>query len=655
MAALRKIPIIAAHNCSMKLGWLLIFVAVAGCSNAPSERQDTPTAKRDRSTDGFTVTDPTETPSAWLSDGRVGFRINRRGDGEGEPFFSATGYQKSGEEKLVAQPTVCPPLFKIDGAIPNVSELKNYRQTLDPQTGVLATEYTWNAHQVRTRIAIDPETGVITQESNVSPTAGVSTFDGYAFSNPTSATTTATPPTPPPTADKPTFSTSVGNVVDGDSIRTYRHVQTRRSSISLTEKQLDMVATKYQRRPQIEIEGDEVSQSYARSLDFYLRQSVNADGTMSVAPMGLSSDHYFGHVFWDADVWVLPALALLDPARAKAIPNYRLRLRKAAEENFQRWLGDGRPTGHGSLGSVDSTVSARGAKYPWESAVSGKETVPGPSKFEDHLTGSVAWSLRYGAKLGLVDPVQSAEITRLAGLFYVRRMSPTGLLGTMSPDENHIGDNDLYTNILANECIDTLEASKPNPRAPLPKDEKSFLTYDNDPVRGYKQAAAVLAIYPLQYAPAEKQASVMLERFMDKVTKNGPAMSDSVHATILARLGRADEAYALWQKDRDEFANHPLWMFSEKRSKPVTYFVTGAGGWMQTLLYGFLGLRLDDQPMPGAAWKLKLKSGAWISGTPHLPSAWKRLAVTVVLDGKPYRLTASGNTLRAESGVPPAP
>jgi len=52
--------------------------------------------------------------------------------------------------------------------------------------------------------------------------------------------------------------------------------------------------------------------------------------------------------------------------------------------------------------------------------------------------------------------------------------------------------------------------------------------------------------------------------------------------------------------------------------------------------------------MPGAVWKLKQKSGAWISAIPHLPSAWKRLAVTVVLDGKPYRLTASGKTLRAE-------
>jgi hypothetical protein len=376
---------------------------------------------------------------------------------------------------------------------------------------------------------------------------------------------------------------------------------------------------------------------------------------MSVAPMGLSSDHYNGHIFWDADVWVFPALALLDPQRASAIPMYRLRTLPAAQANYWQWLAAGRPTGSGNLGAQGKMEAAPGAKYPWESSVSGGETVPGPSKFEDHITGSIAWSLQYGAKLGIVSTAELSKVTNLAANFYLHRMSPTGLLGTMSPDENHIGDNDLYTNILANECIDTLEASKPNQRAPLPKDDQSFLTYDNDPVRGYKQAAAVLAIYPLQYAPAEKQASVMLERFMDKVTKNGPAMSDSVHATILARLGRADEAYALWQKDRDEFANHPLWMFSEKRSKPETYFVTGAGGWMQTLLYGFLGLRLDDQPLPNAAWKLQLKSGAWISAVPHLPAAWKRLALTVVLDGKPYRLTANGATLRAESGIGASP
>jgi hypothetical protein len=623
-----------AHNSDVKSVWILAAVGLVGwgCSPAPTKASSDPKPTvASGPTNLLTVTDPLAEPSAWLSNGLVGVRVNRRGDGDGEPYFSINGYQTTGEEKLFAEPSPVLPLFKVDDRLPMPSEFEEYKQVLDTATGILRTKYRWNGHTVESEASIDSETGAVSQRAVISPAIGVSALVGTKYLPATEAEDIDDSLSGGgESGNKVTF----GTKVTGTKVEVWRRSEQR--SDTNTEPQ------RASRPPQIEIEGDPESERYARSLDFYLRQSVNANGTMSVAPMGLSSDHYFGHIFWDADIWVFPALALLYPERAKAIPNYRIRMRKPAMENFNQWMADGRPYGKGSLGVLPSTGKFMGVKYPWESSVSGRETVPGPSKYQDHITGSIAWSLRYGAKLGLVDPARSQEITGLAGLFYLNRMSPTGLLGTMSPDENHIGDNDLYTNILANECIDTLESSKPNQRAPLPKDAKSFLTYDNDPVRGYKQAAAVLAIYPLQYPPAEKQAVVMLDRFMGKVSKNGPAMSDSVHATILARLGRADEAYELWKKDRVEFADQPLMMFSEKRSKPVTYFVTGAGGWMQTLLYGFLGLRIDDQPRPKAAWQQKLKSGAYISAEPRLPSAWKKLAVSVVIDGVTYRATATG-------------
>jgi trehalose/maltose hydrolase-like predicted phosphorylase len=628
----------------VKPGWILVAVGLVGwgCNPAPTKDSTDPKPTVAAGpTNLLTVTDPLAEPSAWLSNGLVGLRINRRGDGEGEPMFLADGYATTGEEKILPMPSLLHPIFKIDGSFPKLSELEVYEQVLDTATGDLKTKYRWNGHTVGTTVSIDPTTGTIQQKSTITPAVGVSTRIREDYLPATEAEDSKESPFIDAETGR---QVSFGVRVAGTKVEAWRRIEPKPGSLALQSA--------LPKLPQIDIEGDPDSERYARSLDFYLRQSVNAKGTMSVAPMGLSSDHYSGHIFWDADIWVFPALALLDPARAKAIPNYRIRMQKPAMENFNQWMADGRPYGKGSLGVPPSTGKFMGVKYPWESSVSGKETVPGPSKYQDHITGSIAWSLRYGAKLGLVDPARSAEITRLAGLFYLNRMSPTGLLGTMSPDENHIGDNDLYTNILANECIDTLESSKPNQRAPLPKDATSFLTYDKDPVRGYKQAAAVLAIYPLQYPPAEKQASVMLDRFVSKVSKNGPAMSDSVHATILARLGRADEAYELWKKDRVEFADQPLMMFSEKRSKPVTYFVTGAGGWMQTLLYGFLGLRIDDQPRPKAAWQQKLKSGAYISAEPHLPSAWKKLAVSVVIDGVTYRATATGSSFQMAAVKP---
>ena len=70
----------------------------------------------------------------------------------------------------------------------------------------------------------------------------------------------------------------------------------------------------------------------------------------------------------------------------------------------------------------------------------------------------------------------------------------------MSPDENHIGDNDLYTNLLA-MWLTNGRKWPATPTYKLPKDAKGFLTYDGDPVKGYKQAAAILACYPPSSTP----------------------------------------------------------------------------------------------------------------------------------------------------------
>jgi trehalose/maltose hydrolase-like predicted phosphorylase len=157
----------------------------------------------------------------------------------------------------------------------------------------------------------------------------------------------------------------------------------------------------------------------------------------------------------------------------------------------------------------------------------------------------------------------------------------------------------------------------------LPADSTSFLTYEGDRMQPYKQAAAVLSIYPLQYPPAEAHARTMIERFQDKIIPHGPAMADSIHATIWARLGEPEKAYDLWKKSWSDFVKGPLLLFSEKRSSPATYFTTGAAGSLQSVIYGFLGFRVDEAPQPGAAWQLPLKNGRWLSIKPDLPLAWK--------------------------------
>lgn len=398
----------------------------------------------------------------------------------------------------------------------------------------------------------------------------------------------------------------------------------------------------------IEIDGPLEDQQFVNSAVYYLSSLLGKNSKMGVSPLGLSGTTYNGHVFWDADVWVFPALALIDPEGATAIPRYRVRMSEAARKNFK-----GRHSfaiGARELGPELDLVN--GVQFPWESSVSGLEVCMTEARQQHHITASVMYGLSLADDLGLMNHNSVQKVGELAANFYDYRAmdgkqvsnenSKRSIGHTLSPDEFHLADDDLYTNIAAEQVMRRYGKGMENVEFFRPRDEKSFLNYSEDRLRGYKQAAGVLAIYPLQDPAVEKEAKIMLDRFADKVTENGPAMSDSVHALIWARLGETEKAYETWHKSWKPFTQHPLLLFSEKKRKEVTYFTTGAAGSLQTVLYGFLGFRLDYKKQPGAAWSTPLRNGRWLSVKPNLPKEWKKVTLrNFSVLGKRYTLTAT--------------
>jgi trehalose/maltose hydrolase-like predicted phosphorylase len=122
------------------------------------------------------------------------------------------------------------------------------------------------------------------------------------------------------------------------------------------------------------IDGDPQSQQDVHSMLYHL-YAFSREGTgYSLSPMGLSGLGYNGHVFWDADLWMFPALLVMHPELAKNMIEYRYeRLEEAKRNAFS----------HGY----------KGAMFPWESAETGVEETPvwalsGP--FEHHITADVA-------------------------------------------------------------------------------------------------------------------------------------------------------------------------------------------------------------------------------------------------------------------------
>lgn len=394
----------------------------------------------------------------------------------------------------------------------------------------------------------------------------------------------------------------------------------------------------------IVIDGPKKDQQALHSCMFYLLQSVREGSQWSIPPMGLSDNAFAGHVFWDADLWMFPALILQHPKLARAIVDYRYNTLQGAVANakLERYPG---------------------AQYAWESGYTGKEDTPPHLVYrhERHINGDVAlaqWQyylatgdLNWLKSRGL--PVIEATADYWVGrATFVEDKNRYEIHQVVPPDENaERVDNSAYTNCIARLNLDIatraahLAGRSPNPRwaevsakmyIPIDMVEKRLIAHDD--YRGFeaKQADTELVIYPLQCRiGGEAYADIYKGTFgfyAPKVMKNGPAMSSSAHAVIAARLGDSKQAYADFVNSYKPFLRGPFNYFNEKRSR--TYenmcFLTGAAGPIQAALFGLAGVRMDyfSDGEPNYA--------------PCLPSQWNAVRITgVEWRGKTFDLVVS--------------
>jgi trehalose/maltose hydrolase-like predicted phosphorylase len=381
----------------------------------------------------------------------------------------------------------------------------------------------------------------------------------------------------------------------------------------------------------IKIEGDPQAQQDVHSMLYHLYSFSRAGTAYSPSPMGLSGLGYNGHVFWDADLWMYPALLVLHPEIAKSLVEYRYQRLGVAKQNAFE---------HGY----------KGAMYPWESADSGVEETPvwalsGP--FEHHITACVAlaawnyycvtqdkqWLLEKGW------PILSATAD-----FWASRVERNGpghydIKNVVAADEwaENI-DNDAFTNAAAKANLQNAAAAakilgvKADPdwqlvaqNIPILKFPdgvtKEFATYKGE---GIKQADVNLLAYPLKTITEPSQIKKDLEYYETRVPNEGtPAMTQGIFTLLYARMGDGDKAYHFFKDAYEPNLNPPFRVIAETKGGTNPYFATGAGGITQSLLMGFGGLDIT----PTGIVQVKSK----------LPGNWKSLTITGVgVDKKTY-------------------
>lgn len=427
------------------------------------------------------------------------------------------------------------------------------------------------------------------------------------------------------------------------------------------------------------VEGDDVLQQSIRFALFHLHGAAWDGDEAAVGARGLTGHAYHGHVFWDADVFVLPFLAATRPRAARAMLEYRVRRLPAA-------LVAARAAGY------------EGARFPWESAHGGEDVTP-PSahdrggrvvpirtgRLEEHIVADVAWAAAwyadwtgdeaFAAGPGCELLVETARYW--ASRIRTERDGSAHIFGVIGPDEYHEPvDDNAYTNVMARwnlrraASVVRDDDDSTERRRWLELADALVDGYDSDSAL-YEQFAGFNQLEPLvikevaprrpvsadlllgrervQQSQVVKQPDVLMAhhlvpdemvpgslepnlRFYEPRTAHGSSLSPGIHAALFARARdhrNALEALRIAARiDLDDLT---------ATTGGGLHFGALGSVW-QAFALGFAGMR------PNRDGVLTLD--------PRLPAEWSAFEMSVVFRGRRVRLRKERGIATVSSDAP---
>ena len=412
----------------------------------------------------------------------------------------------------------------------------------------------------------------------------------------------------------------------------------------------------------VAIDGDPAAQRIVHADLYYLLSNVTPGTAWGAGACGMTPG-YAGHVFWDSDTWVFPALLLLHPERAKSLVAFRARTLPAAEARAQ-------------------ARGLHGAMYPWEADPDdGGSQTPHSAQVLDeheiHVNGDVAiaqWQywLASGDKTWLRQ--HGWPVIRAVADFWASRATWVAarqrweIEHVTSVDEDYADvPNDTYTNAVARKALRIATAAaaavgaKPDPRwakvadgLSLPFSDKDGHHLDFDPSVPHDRDTWGGSSLPMLALPALDLPMSEDVRRRDYAYALGPIEHSSrdPNSMGLAPLSiaaatagnHADAAMWFERNIRANVVKPPFDVRTETANNNTGYFLTASAGMLQNILYGFTGLRIEAQ-------------GLLPSYPPMLPAHWKSLTLrNLVFRGQHYdiavRRDADGKPVLSMTALP---
>ncbi len=427
----------------------------------------------------------------------------------------------------------------------------------------------------------------------------------------------------------------------------------------------------------ISIPGDPELELAVRFGLFHLMASVPTSGEAVIGPRGLSGPTYRGHVFWDADVFTLPFLAATCPPAARAMLEYRIRrldpAREAAADRGHR----------GARFPWESAWTGFDVTPELDQPPTGPVIPIYTGEHEEHIVADVAWAaLQYADWTGDEDLLggPGRPLVLDTARYWASRVRQDASGGhiddVIGPDEYHERvDDNTFTNVMARwnlrRAAELAESQGEFPDEVAQWRQVAGTLVDNyDAGTGlYEQFDGYYALEPLVISALAdtpvaadllfgrprisgsqviKQPDVLMLHhlvpeetapgslrpnleFYEPRCAHGSSLSPAIHAGLLARDGRADEALRLFRMacrlDLDNLTG---------TTAGGLHIATFGGVW-QALVFGFAGIR-------------PTRSGLEID--PHMPAAWGDVSIRLQHHGSRLEVVASEDALAVSASAP---
>ncbi|MDE2225471.1 MAG: glycoside hydrolase family 65 protein [Xanthomonadaceae bacterium] len=402
----------------------------------------------------------------------------------------------------------------------------------------------------------------------------------------------------------------------------------------------------------IVVDHDEAVQRALHSDLYYILSNTTVGTAWAMGACALTPN-YAGHVFWDSDSWVFPALLLLHPERAKSIVMFRHRTMQGAHERAVQY-------------------GVQGLMYPWESdPQKGTDVTPhfaygvyreihvnadiAIAQWQYYLaTGDREWLKQYGWPV--IEGIAAFWKSRVT---YDRAKDRYEILHVTSPDEAYDDvPNDSFTNAAARKALEIatkaaeLIGVKPDPKWAeiaskmyIPFDERARRHYDFDPSVPHDKitwmgSSLAWLMYPnldLPMSPLVRRNDFEFQLQALKTHGDNPNEMMMVMLTVgAAELGDA-QAVGKWiNRNLVGFLKPPFNVRTETATNNAGYILATSAGFIQSFIYGLSGLRIDDK-------------GLDQEYAPILPPGWKSVTLKgITFRGKHYDITigrgANGKT-----------